>query len=75
MNEKCKYLLPCGMCDKYGYECDMNCDNKDYEQVISCIKYGDHEWRFVKSETQGNMTRSVYECSKCKTQKHEYMRF
>lgn len=79
---KCKYLLPCGHCDKFDKVCDHNkpstvqgvplTQNEDYirEVLDTEIKTAMciHEWEPVNSI---NTAGYVYRCRKCGTTKTE----
>lgn len=51
--KKCKYLLPCGYCDKY----DMPCKTKKCK----------HHWMLVREYYDANNYKYIYEyvCDKC----------
>ena len=54
-DNKCKYLLPCGRCDKYDRNCDMPKENE-------C---NNHIWILINSYTNSAGTNKTYKCAKC----------
>mgnify|MGYP003322350931 CR=1 FL=1 len=67
--EKCKYLLPCGRCDKFNRDCDKNIRFPTVQ--INC----EHDLEFVESKTfASDFTRQeLYRCTKCGSEKYEYI--
>ena len=45
--ERCKYLLPCGKCDKFGKTCEATTDTetlKMYDSLTFPTKECEHDW-------------------------------
>lgn len=61
---KCKYLLPCGHCDKYNIICEVN---KTIKSSIKSYCDCQHDWtnRCGITDTKANIEYSMYICSKC----------
>lgn len=53
----CKYLLPCGMCDKTNRPCSGN------KPIVSCKC--EHEFVFEKSVGTEDYSATTYKCWKC----------
>lgn len=57
---RCKYLLPCGRCEKKGAPCDCDIEFEPKE----C----EHEWYNVGSVSGSKSRYEVFVCSKCDEQ-------
>lgn len=56
----CKYLLPCGKCDKFGGFCSTTPRNMEaYNRLLK--EECDHHWVYQN----GNATEGYYYCCKC----------
>lgn len=73
--EECKYLLPCGLCDKTNEECEKHKQELQSLQSYLRSKYHifadnkvcEHDWvnRCGITDTKANIEYSMYTCSKC----------
>lgn len=65
--ERCKYLLPCGYCDKYNIPCKAS--KKDLMRYYGIAEEDEekceHEWRYKGKNEIGH----YYKCIKCDTMK------
>lgn len=65
----CKYILPCGYCDKYDVPCkaiinDIKEIQNDFESYKK--EHCDHNWESILVVDQGGLRRRTeYRCSKC----------
>ncbi len=66
----CKYMLPCGRCDKHGEPCEALV-NKFKILQEECDKYKKehckHKWRLIGYgiSNNGDITKYYYHCYKC----------
>lgn len=77
---RCKYLLPCGYCDKY----DIPCKAKGEDMVnfyniplAEDIKECDHDWRFLQEcyDDDNHIFLNKYFCAHCGEIKYEVNNF
>ena len=61
--DRCKYLLPCGMCDKTNKPCSEN-------KPIVAYKC-EHEFVFEKSIGTEEYSTTTYRCWKCGSVKND----
>lgn len=69
--ERCKYLLPCGYCDKYEIPCKASREDmtnyynvpltKEENNTFSC----NHDWRFESSIINEDGCTERHRCTKC----------
>jgi hypothetical protein len=72
---RCKYLLPCGYCDKYDIPCKATDEDvsKHHALPIDNATECNHEWRFecsLCSIVDGVEYAEIYRCPKCGMTKH-----
>lgn len=68
----CKYILPCGRCDRHGNVCDVFeyerfKEQKEQEELITLNDCCDHDWAAQGSDIYG----TYYICNKCGSVKRE----
>ena len=56
----CRYMLPCGYCEKYSVPCQAEPDSQD--KILSINQECEHDWVYLISNKSGDH----YICSKCK---------
>lgn len=67
----CKYMLPCGRCDKHGEPCEalineLKMMQEEFEAYKK--KHCEHDWRIVGSVAGTKAQYQVFVCSKCGAQ-------
>lgn len=62
--ERCKYLLPCGRCDKRGAPCDATAKQLEIYDSLESPEECEHEWRYHGCDTVGH-SGHYYVCMKC----------
>lgn len=76
--EKCKYLLPCGHCDKFDRLCNYNTPielNHEYIEGSQKVRIFDnktdcdHQWSWQRSTSKGDL---LYICKCCGAIKKKY---
>ena len=81
MNEaeicRCKYLLPCGYCDKYDIPCKAKKEDlfNFYNIPLEDIKECEHEWELTESSLDPIYVTLHYVCSKCGEKKSSSLGF
>lgn len=60
--EICKYILPCGYCDKYDMPCKATEKDTEIKNTFNC----DHDWHY-EGTGFGNSSSAYerYRCTKC----------
>ena len=76
--ERCKYLLPCGRCDKRGAPCDATIETLDmYDSPTPPTKECEHDWvvesRVVHPQIKDEMPYYTVRltCRKCRATRTE----
>lgn len=64
--ERCKYLLPCGYCDKYDVPCKASKEDLANYYNISLTEIGcNHDWKFECHIENTARCGKRYRCAKC----------
>lgn len=64
--ERCKYILPCGRCDKRGAPCDATVKQLEVYDSLESPKECKHNWVLEEQETiKQKVFYKRYKCSIC----------
>lgn len=68
MSIQCKYLMPCGRCEKLGGPCDAKKDNNEKPDKLPILTNkpclpNEHRWLAIGMNTYS----TTYECENCHT--------